>query len=89
MKKLLLLALLITFGLISFSQTPPDDDNDSVPNSEDECPFIKGTKENKGCPINGSIKTVISNNELSDQDKKNFLANFHQFWLNHVDQTCS
>lgn len=78
MKKLLLSALLVTFGLISFSQTPPDDDNDSVPNSEDECPFIKGTKENKGCPINGSIKTVISNNELSDQDKKNFLANFQK-----------
>jgi len=56
MKKLFLSALLITFGLISFSQAPPDDDNDGIPNSEDLCPKTKGTKANKGCPENATEK---------------------------------
>jgi hypothetical protein len=64
MKNLFLSALLITFGLISFSQAPPDDDNDGVPNSEDACPSVKGTKANKGCPENNVNTTSFLSQEL-------------------------
>jgi len=50
MKKLFFLGIALVTVLISTAQMPPDDDNDGVPNSEDACPLIPGTKENKGCP---------------------------------------
>lgn len=41
--------LLILNAGIAFAQAP-DSDNDGVPDSEDVCPRVKGTKANKGCP---------------------------------------
>jgi len=41
--------IIIIAGNALFAQTP-DSDADGVPDSEDLCPMIKGTKANKGCP---------------------------------------
>ena len=37
---------------------PPDSDGDGVPDSEDVCPAVKGTKANKGCPDAAATKTT-------------------------------
>lgn len=46
------IAALIFFlpALSCFTQSPADSDKDGIPDSEDACPFQKGTKTNKGCP---------------------------------------
>lgn len=41
--------IIIIAGNALFAQ-PPDSDGDGVPDSEDLCPTVKGTKANKGCP---------------------------------------
>jgi OOP family OmpA-OmpF porin len=49
--------------------TAIDTDGDSVPDHMDECPFDKGSQENKGCPgIKGAIKS-----NLVDTDKDGVL----------------
>jgi hypothetical protein len=41
----------IFFVITASAQLPgADEDNDGVPNSEDACPSVFGTKANKGCP---------------------------------------
>jgi len=50
MKNLFAFLNCILLSSFLFAQTPPDDDGDGVPNSEDLCPTTKGTKANKGCP---------------------------------------
>jgi hypothetical protein len=49
MKKYLIGLLLFMLTLAAAAQAP-DKDGDGVPDSEDVCPAIKGTKANKGCP---------------------------------------
>lgn len=50
MIKWLISALLIFSTGIALAQSP-DSDGDGVPDSEDVCPMVKGTKANKGCPV--------------------------------------
>jgi hypothetical protein len=47
--KLILSILGIFFSAVAFSQLP-DSDGDGVNDSNDACPFVNGTKANKGCP---------------------------------------
>jgi hypothetical protein len=47
--KLILFIFGIIFSAGAFSQLP-DSDGDGVNDSNDACPFVKGTKGNKGCP---------------------------------------
>jgi hypothetical protein len=44
-----ILFLCFIFSVPAFSQLP-DSDADGVPDDEDVCPFLKGIKNNKGCP---------------------------------------
>ena len=37
-------------GLVDENGCPKDTDGDGIPDYKDECPTIKGVKENKGCP---------------------------------------
>jgi hypothetical protein len=65
MKKIfLLIAVTFFIVIVSHAQLPTDDDNDGVPNSEDACPSVKGTKANKGCPENTVSATSFLSQEL-------------------------
>lgn len=59
--KLLLLSPAFLFltltGSAVHAQGPLDSDGDGVPDSEDVCPFVKGTVANKGCPAAEAPKT--------------------------------
>lgn len=50
MKKTLLVFPALIFSLLLMAQGPPDSDGDGISDSEDVCPFTKGTKAAKGCP---------------------------------------
>ncbi|MDR0680241.1 MAG: DUF5723 family protein [Dysgonamonadaceae bacterium] len=39
------------YGLVDENGCPKDTDGDGVPDYLDECPTVKGTIENKGCPV--------------------------------------
>ena len=66
MKKLIFIPVLFLFFILScyitYSQLP-DSDGDGVFDNEDACPFVKGVKENKGCPLqNSNQNKVITSN---------------------------
>ncbi|MBL7746580.1 MAG: hypothetical protein JNM19_04085, partial [Chitinophagaceae bacterium] len=50
MKKSIVLIQSLVFSLLLIAQGPPDTDGDGISDSEDVCPFTKGTKAAKGCP---------------------------------------
>jgi len=50
MKKSIVLIQSLIFSLLLMAQSPPDSDGDGISDSEDVCPFTKGTKASKGCP---------------------------------------
>lgn len=64
MKKIALFFLFILSCYITYSQLT-DSDADGVFDSEDACPFVKGVKENKGCPL-----------QSGDQNKSTQLTEF-------------
>ena len=43
--------------------TPPDSDNDGVPDSEDECPTVAGPAALKGCPDSDGDQIIDKNDE--------------------------
>lgn len=65
MKKYLISLLSFMLTLAAAAQAP-DKDGDGVPDSVDQCPAIKGTKINKGCP--GEVASAISSDYFTKED---------------------
>ncbi|MGB3007213.1 MAG: PDZ domain-containing protein, partial [Chitinophagaceae bacterium] len=63
MKKVVFVFLSLLNCFISYGQLP-DSDGDGVIDSEDACPFEKGVKENKGCPLQISNKNKVTSNSI-------------------------
>ena len=54
---------------VDASGCPSDQDKDGVADSEDDCPTVAGTKENKGCPAKApEQKKEITADEVELQD---------------------
>jgi hypothetical protein len=79
MKKIVFVYLSLLSCYITYSQLP-DSDGDGVVDSEDVCPFEKGVKENKGCPLQSG-----NQNKLSQTTEFLKAENLNQV----IDQLCN
>jgi hypothetical protein len=83
-KRYFLLFLILAAANFLSAQTTTDSDNDGISDSDDACPYVKGTKANKGCPAeqqHGEEKSFVTAaalqsilNAVCDKKLSSFLA---------------